>query len=496
MACRALFAGILIGFAPVVALAAGGELLLPPCPTTLDGWVNWRALLLLDLNRPDDLGDGRGALLEHCSTEPDQQRFFTNPRFQACMGPLREMAAGMTYYRRPARVSAIGTPPPEMPPDLFTVPAPLQDPAFLDVFNAPYDRVDSEAFETALITALTQIPGARAMVAPSTIRAGDAAYVIHIPGEFGDRWIHIVRHQHDPTREMRLLTIWRRNPDGTVIDPPREFFDMFLVRADGAVIEGSSTADGGASQHATAHSLRSMGEWGMAQAGTCIQCHKTGAITLVSTGAGVHSIYPNRGSTRPEDFTWMRRSVDATATALPWGMNRAMFGPGLGEINPPARDDRFMNECAGPPLPTASRDRVRASMNCRACHNGDRVGTLTFPLTKDGTETDLLRLSVGAGRMPPGNDLNEGERQALMRCLRSEYFGGFNDARLGGSPRILGTIISGLLLSCGDDGPVLSAIEGDPVAGSRGAPPPIVGAGAAASAATLVGDSAEDAAEP
>jgi hypothetical protein len=103
------------------------------------------------------------------------------------------------------------------------------------------------------------------------------------------------------------------------------------------------------------------------------------------------------------------------------------YGPCLGPANR-YRSDAFLKAAtAGLVISPASYDRIRNAMHCANCHNN--FGAINYP---QAVPTDLdykafrshkgmVQTLVEQGTMPPGNTLTARERQALWRCLMSEY---------------------------------------------------------------------------
>ena len=79
-------------------------------------------------------------------------------------------------------------------------------------------------------------------------------------------------------------------------------------------------------------------------------------------------------------------------------------------------------------------------MTCSRCHDGAFQARLDYPtLLRDLPTGGTLasRYVVKYRKMPPGADLTDGEREALIKCLEQEYYRGF-----GGQTGILSAWLS------------------------------------------------------
>ncbi len=103
------------------------------------------------------------------------------------------------------------------------------------------------------------------------------------------------------------------------------------------------------------------------------------------------------------------------------------YGPCLGPTNRYRSDAFLKSATAGLDISPTSYDRIRNAMHCSNCHNN--FGVINYPqavptdldLKAFRTHRGMVQTLVEQGTMPPGNTLTARERQALWRCLMSEY---------------------------------------------------------------------------
>jgi len=128
------------------------------------------------------------------------------------------------------------------------------------------------------------------------------------------------------------------------------------------------------------------------------------------------------------------RMVSYGASEYP-GLNRSAYGPGLGPLDSPLRTDAFLRSCAGDRVRPEALNRLRSAMSCSRCHDGENQPRLDYPTflrTLPAGGTLVSRYVVTYRKMPPGADLSDDEREALIACLDDEYYRGF-----GGQPGLL-----------------------------------------------------------
>lgn len=153
----------------------------------------------------------------------------------------------------------------------------------------------------------------------------------------------------------------------------------------------------------------------------CVQCHKSGVLP----------VFPVAGSVSPGE----QKAVEAVNERFrTYGSPRFgnyldvdKFGPGLGFASVDNRARRFgerFNESV-----------VARAMTCAACHQRERLGSLSWPMDKT-----LISSYVKGGPMPLGSKLQHVERVELYNKLVQEYF-----ATEGARPGILKSWLLGAL---------------------------------------------------
>jgi hypothetical protein len=169
-------------------------------------------------------------------------------------------------------------------------------------------------------------------------------------------------------------------------------------------------------------SISIKGRWELGEGDdNCAQCHKSGILPIfpvagsVSLGEQpvvevVNQRFRTYGSPRFEQY-----------------LDERKLGPGLGSAKWQESSHRFGTGFDG----TA----VAHSMNCAACHNPERLGSLNWPMDRT-----IVSSFVKGGQMPLGLSLKAPERIELYRKLIQEYFA-INDA----SPGILKSWLLGKL---------------------------------------------------
>ncbi|MDT5060287.1 MAG: hypothetical protein QOH63_746 [Acidobacteriota bacterium] len=169
-------------------------------------------------------------------------------------------------------------------------------------------------------------------------------------------------------------------------------------------------------------SISIKGRWELGEGDdNCALCHKSGILPIFpvagSVGAGeqpaveaVNQRFRSYGSPRFEQYLDQRK-----------------FGPGLGSAKWQESSHRFGAGFDG----TA----VAHAMTCGACHNPERLGSLSWPMDRT-----IVSSFIKGGQMPLGYNLKEPERVELYRKLIQEYFS-ITDA----SPGILKSWLLGKL---------------------------------------------------
>ena len=191
------------------------------------------------------------------------------------------------------------------------------------------------------------------------------------------------------------------------------------------------------------------------ETGNCQECHKSMPL----------SIWPRRVF---RDASWQEMAPAEAASAVaavnawlpqrppayPTGADDALasscaYGPPLGALPQHyaiagRRTADSVRTCSAPwKLSETSLKRVAAAMGCGGCHDArDKAerGALNYPQATEKRNSttlafdddrdlglldvapNMIQTLVTEGHMPPEIDLQPEERQALYRCLSSEYF--------------------------------------------------------------------------
>lgn len=146
------------------------------------------------------------------------------------------------------------------------------------------------------------------------------------------------------------------------------------------------------------------GRWELGQGSdNCAKCHKSGVLP----------IFPVEGSVPASERQSLR---DANNRFLTYGtprfdkyLDERKFGPGLADAKLPDRTQRFGEGFNH----TVTAD----AMSCARCHNDQDLGALNWPMSRI-----VVKSFVKGGRMPPGNNLSERDRDELYKKLIDEYF--------------------------------------------------------------------------
>lgn len=172
----------------------------------------------------------------------------------------------------------------------------------------------------------------------------------------------------------------------------------------------------------------------------CYHCHKTPVVPI---HPATEYRLSDTGSLQPQSAGTGGIVARLNAEIRGYGpaafnglLDAGAYGPALGD---PARHrgPRFMARCTEPyRLARDAVERVRRSMTCGSCHDGDDVSAINYPqamLTDQdvnvlkhpdsGVSAALVPTYIRQGLMPPKSKLRgAAEREALINCLMMDYF--------------------------------------------------------------------------
>ncbi len=178
--------------------------------------------------------------------------------------------------------------------------------------------------------------------------------------------------------------------------------------------------------------------------GSCFQCHMGGFVDLVP----------------PKDASEVdkKQAHEINKRLIKLGITKQLgltrdpdekfgvslkFGPPVGPIDPAWRTNEYLKQCAKKGLPPESLDRIRKSMNCMYCHNGNTIKENGLPLDSASlakafdwgayelkpiywlpgvglSAYPIKRALINHQSMPPGASLSLDERVSLSDCLLKE----------------------------------------------------------------------------
>jgi hypothetical protein len=166
----------------------------------------------------------------------------------------------------------------------------------------------------------------------------------------------------------------------------------------------------------------------------CVQCHKSGVLP----------VFPAEGSVSADEWERVeevnRRFRGYGPPRFGGYLDASKFGPGLGAATGEDRVGRFGGDFRG--------SAVGSAMTCNACHRGDYLGALNWPMDRT-----LVSSYIKGGQMPRGHSLGAAERGELYNKLVQEYFAA-DDAR----PGILKSWLRGMLRMPPDPPPARAAV--------------------------------------
>lgn len=161
---------------------------------------------------------------------------------------------------------------------------------------------------------------------------------------------------------------------------------------------------------------------------SCFDCHKSGVIAIhPKTYYRFSDKGPLVESSKPSGFDRVNELAMSYGRPDFGHLDADAFGPSLGTSGRSRTDEFIARATADAPIPAASYDRIRSSMNCSDCHND--FAKLNYLL---GVQSDqdfksleakkgLVQSYIENGWMPPDNNLTPAERNALWQCVMKEY---------------------------------------------------------------------------
>jgi hypothetical protein len=309
-------------------------------------------------------------------------------------------------------------------PDILELPRELHDQRFLKLLDANTPA--------ALDAATAYLDGVNAGIRPKELAwkyfiydsqhlptpDGTKSYgrfFVFVPGPSFDRYLQFGLRD-DPKNpvpnSVSMVTMQKTDPGtGERRRVPRAYLkDLWRVR-DGGKITISTRLD----------------ERGKLE--NCYACHKQALLPIEPAPATFDAA---RWGATVQEINARMSSYGETEYV---GLNQSAYGPGLGPLDSPLRTDAFLRSCAGDQVPPARLDRLKDAMSCARCHDGVIQARLDYPTLRRPLPVGGTLVShyvVTHRKMPPGADLTDGEREALVRCLDAEYYRGF-----GGQPGLL-----------------------------------------------------------
>ena len=425
----AIVACVVVAFPAVVAFSEDAH---EPDSSISD----WRAWQRAQVQRIEDAGfhpSALGAIVQgvHETAERSRDFFAQNPVAEECTANLRAFSRALWQANQPGHTLGLESSNrayhATLPyPDLLELPPELHDQRFLKLLddNTP-QSLDAAVHYLESINARITDPErafryfvyqSQHLPTPDGTLAYGRFFVL-VPGPSFDRYLQFGLRD-DPQMPLphglSMVTIQKTHPDtGSPLRVPRAYLtDLWRVRENGKIIVGTRLEQTGHLEN-------------------CYECHKPALLPIVPEPSTFDA--QRWGRTLEEVNAQMSRH----AVAEHAGLNRTAYGPGLGPLDSPLRTDAFLLSCAGNQVKPEDLPRLRSAMRCARCHDGENPAELDYPillreLPAGGTLP--FRYVVKYRKMPPGADLTDNEREALLRCLEEEYLRGFAD-----QPGILST---------------------------------------------------------
>ncbi|MBC7690425.1 MAG: hypothetical protein H7222_01540 [Methylotenera sp.] len=377
------------------------------CPQSFRKWNDWRAFYLNNLQSPADLATDN--LLDECRDRPDQKDFFNDSRFSACMKSIRDIKKPTAALVKSDGAEFTGMF--EDPVDpvnadgsrLTDLPDALHEMKLIRKLTSKSFKPASGEYKTLIQTTLSKMPQGWEAISYLASNTGCNTVIFVKSGPDKDQYVHF---DSCGKTDAIALTIRTHDEKGQTIYSPDAYFKFF---------KGSNKPQ--------------------TNAGRCILCHRAGAIPVAADPKQPVVSYSTR--VYPEGvLNWLNHSVISQTGDAHLAKQDTMdlHLPQLGPASTPSRTDAFIERCAGSKLAPERREGIKKAMNCASCHDGGVVGKVGYVLRPETFASTTIDTLLRAGLMPPGSHgLLAEDREILIKCLHSEYFGGFKDESLGGA---------------------------------------------------------------
>ncbi len=373
------------------------------CPKTLEEWKTWRrekflptvqnqSFKLLKENGEGELTIGAGSVgdfIRRC--RPGQETIHDRPEFQACFQRIVEMEKISGEF-----ISSIFEKKKEKTPSV-------------DGFPPSYTAANLRA-----VAANTEKPEQKEKLLAALKTLTDGA-----------KQARAIRFDSAVIKGLDSLVILDVRPDGTQFwthfslgsSKPEDFLSIRVTPAGNH--EGKSTFQ----MHALGHSGDL--ERRTVDVITCLQCHRTSPISLVSKDPKqIQVSLPEGEKDGLKVMAEMNEHIAEVALALPEKLNLAPLGPARGPAKkrPIEYLRRLATKTSTPAADDAALKRVAPHMNCVKCHDGSSIANtigeqLLFP--------GLFENYVVHGHMPPKANLSKEDAKLLSELINVEYYGGY-----------------------------------------------------------------------
>jgi hypothetical protein len=237
-------------------------------------------------------------------------------------------------------------------------------------------------------------------------------FFIYVPGVDFDRYFQFGVKVRDGKRRpygLSVVSVQKNDASHQPLPRPEARFKDFWRLDEGGSVKVSTR-------------LKESGE----PLENCYECHKSAVLPIT----------PKPESFDQERFADRVKKVNGFMGAYGamdvHGIDVKDYGPAMGPRDFPGRTEAFFDVCAGRKNGVA-RSRypvIASSMNCAKCHDGEGRGELNYPSLRRGLplrSTMVERYVVTHRKMPLGaKSLAENERRAIVDCLKTEYYEGFD----------------------------------------------------------------------
>jgi hypothetical protein len=231
-------------------------------------------------------------------------------------------------------------------------------------------------------------------------------FFVHVPGEDFDRFLQFaLRDDRSKVQasSISVVSIQKRDLEThKKLEKPQAWYhDWFRKRTSDSITFSTRLKE--------TNSLES-----------CYSCHSSALLPIYPDEKTFDAIQFQ------DDLEAVNQAVRDFSNAELAMVNRQDFGPALGPVDYPGRTAEFFQQCAGELANNeASIQRVADAMNCSTCHNDIYRPALRSPmasLSQIPRDSIVKVLVTEQKSMPPSSDLNDLERDAVVKCLNFEYF--------------------------------------------------------------------------